>query len=408
MRVKSNGREKYPKKVQNGSNSAAAPLKKQHMPTTEEILHLVGLIYACATDAGKQNEVLRVFNAQVGGSAAHIFTRHLASGAVLHSQTSATLRDEANEEYVSHWGLLDPRAQLLASRPAGQVLRCQEHFTDTFVAGNSFYQDYFIPHGFRWSLGGMFQSGPGTATVIAGMRAPDAAPFEESAAATLCQLLPHFERAAAITSRLEQQSVAVQSATDMLKVLPTPCLFTDQVGRCIEGNEAFSQSLEPLSLHLVTGRVRFTDPALQSRWETALFETQATALAQTMLMSTPSGKAWKLHLIPWQPIVQRPDAFDKRLILVVFDERIAEAQPQPGSMASRARLTRAEVEVLAGLLKGLPAKTIASRRSASVHTVRSQIMAILDKTGYNSQRELIASFGASSLPDSAFVGSTFQ
>jgi DNA-binding CsgD family transcriptional regulator len=56
----------------------------------------------------------------------------------------------------------------------------------------------------------------------------------------------------------------------------------------------------------------------------------------------------------------------------------------------------------------LPAKTIASRRSASVHTVRSQIMAILDKTGYNSQRELIASFGASSLPDSAFVGSTFQ
>jgi DNA-binding NarL/FixJ family response regulator len=71
----------------------------------------------------------------------------------------------------------------------------------------------------------------------------------------------------------------------------------------------------------------------------------------------------------------------------------------------KARLTRAEVEVLAGLLKGLPAKTIATRRSASVNTVRSQIVAILDKTGYNSQKELIASFGASALPDSAFASS---
>ena len=129
-----------------------------------------------------------------------------------------------------------------------------------------------------------------------------------------------------------------------------------------------------------------------------------------MAFTDPLKKEWTAHLIPWLPLVGQSDSFDKRMILVVFDEKSAEARPQlqPGSMASTARLTRAEVEVLAGLLKGLPAKAIATRRSASVNTVRSQIVAILEKTGFNSQKELMASFSTSVLPDSVFSSSLFD
>jgi DNA-binding NarL/FixJ family response regulator len=98
------------------------------------------------------------------------------------------------------------------------------------------------------------------------------------------------------------------------------------------------------------------------------------------------------------------------MIVVLFSEMAAQAHPMPapGSMAATARLTRAEVEVLAGLLKGLPAKAIASRRSASVNTVRTQIVSILEKTGYNSQKELMASFSHSVLPDSVFTNSIYE
>jgi DNA-binding CsgD family transcriptional regulator len=117
-----------------------------------------------------------------------------------------------------------------------------------------------------------------------------------------------------------------------------------------------------------------------------------------------------LRLLPWYVPPEAGDAGVTRLILAIFDDRMTShpAEPPAGSMAAVARLTRAEAEVLAGLLKGLPAKTIAARRNASVHTVRSQIMAILEKTGYNSQKELMASFGTSALPDSAFTSSVFQ
>ncbi len=58
------------------------------------------------------------------------------------------------------------------------------------------------------------------------------------------------------------------------------------------------------------------------------------------------------------------------------------------------------------MLKGLPAKAIAGLRGASVNTVRSQIMAILEKTGFRSQKELIATFGHSSLESTGFQHSS--
>ncbi len=372
------------------------------------MLHLVGLAYASATDASNIKEVLRHFSEHIGARCAQIVTRRLSTGAVLDSQSSGDLCQEANREYVRRWGELDPRAEMLACLPAGQVLRCHEHFDAAFVSANRFFQGYLIPHGLRWSLAGLYRNGPDLTTAIMAARGPDAAPFEDWAAETLRQLLPHLERAAAIRAQIEQQAVAVKSATDMLKMLPTPCLFADPKGRCVQGNGAFSHSLDEFSAHLVTGRMRFNQPEVQSRWEAALLETHATALGRTMTLTSPGGKEWKLHFMPWQPLVAAPDTSDKRVVLVLFEERAAEVQVHSDAAAATARLTRAEMEVLASLLKGLPAKAIASRRSASVHTVRSQIMAILDKTGFNSQRELIASFGASTLPPSVFGNSTFQ
>jgi DNA-binding CsgD family transcriptional regulator len=374
------------------------------------MVQLVGLIYACASDATRVHEMLRLLNRVLGGTTAHLFTRDVITGVVLQSQMSDPAFDDANRRYGRDWGPSDPRVQWLASRPVGQIFRCHQEFDDEFTASHKFYRDFFVPHGMRWSLAAKFAHAPGVDSVVSVVRAPGLPPFDEAAFAVMLQLLTHFEQAAAINLKLERQAAAVHAATEMLRMLPTPCLFTDQAGRCLEGNEAFSRAMEPMSLRLVTGRVRFAHTQLQARWESALFEVHTTAAASTMSFTDPGQKEWTAHFIPWLPLVRQADSFDKRMILVVFDEKAPDNRPQlqPGSMASTARLTRAEVEVLAGLLKGLPAKAIATRRSASVNTVRTQIVAILEKTGFKSQKELMASFSASVLPESAFSSSMFD
>lgn len=371
---------------------------------------LVGLVYTCAGDAGRTSYLLTTLATVLGGTVAHLFQRDLATGAVLHSQMGGSSFDDANRRYARDWGSSDPRVQWLASRPSGQVLLCHEQFDQEFAQASKFHRNFLSAHGLRWSITAKFASAPGIESVISVLRAPDLAPFEGWTVATLEQLAPQFEQAAGIQLKLERQAAAVDAATEMLRRLPTPCLFSDQAGRCLEGNEAFGRAMEGMSLHLVTGRVRFDDAPLQARWESALFEAHTTAAPCTMEFTDPAQREWTAHLIPWLPLTGQGDAFDKRMILVVFGEKASEmrAQLQPGSMASTARLTRAEVEVLAGLLKGLPAKAIALRRSASVNTVRSQIVAILEKTGFKSQKELMASFSTSVLPDSVFNNSAFD
>ncbi len=383
---------------------------QNRLPNTDELLQLVGLMYESAGDAHKTPKLLRMLSQLMRATVAHLLVRDLATGAVLNSQMGDPAFDDANRRYGRDWGSSDPRVQWLASRPSGQVLRCHEPFDQDFVATSRFHQSFLIPHGLRWSLAARFASAPGVETVVFILRAPDLPPFDEAAAIALQQLLPHFEQAAGINLKLERQSAAVHAATEMVRRLPAPCLFTDQAGRCLEGNEAFGRAMESMSMRLLTGRVRFSSTELQARWESALFEAHTTAVTSSMSFIDPAQKEWTAHLIPWLPLAGQSDSFDKRMILVVFDEKAADHRPQlqPGSMASTARLTRAEVEVLSGLLKGLPAKAIASRRSASVNTVRSQIVAILEKTGFKSQKELMASFSTSVLPDSVFGTSTFD
>jgi DNA-binding CsgD family transcriptional regulator len=215
----------------------------------------------------------------------------------------------------------------------------------------------------------------------------------------------HPGRSAVQRPRWTHELLAGTSAAEMLRVLPIPCMFTDVAGRCIDRNQAFSRAVEQLSLRLVVGRVRFSNPQLQTTWETALSETHATALGQIIVATAASGRQWQVHLIPLHALAREGgDALEQKMIMAVFEEKAVEVQPAPQSLPSTARLTPAEHEVLAALLQGLSAKSIASLRGASINTVRSQIMAILDKTGHNSQRELIASFGASSFGASSSFG----
>lgn len=367
----------------------------------DDLLEVVRLIYAGTTDQGPQSEALRLLNKLLGAASTMATTREIATGQVLYSMFSDAKSAEAQS---SHWSPMDPRAQWLASQPPGQPLRCDRHLDGRFLQ-SEFYRQMLLPNNLRWTLGVMCENQPGVVTFIGAMRAASSPPFEDWTEACLRQLVPHFQMASALRAKLDRQTVAFRSAKELVRLLPVPCLFTDQVGRCMEGNENFSHSLDALSLRLVTGRVRFSKPDLQRTWETALLETHATACPQTIEFDVSWGKPWEVHLLPWQHLMPHAEEVDKRLILALFKERLARATPQPGSMASAARLTRAEAEVLAGLLKGLPAKAIASRRSASVNTVRAQIVAILEKTGYNSQKELMASFSNSTLPDSVFSDS---
>lgn len=360
---------------------------------------MIDVVYATASEPAKQEAMLHTLNDFLGGQLLLVDVREAGSGRLLKSEakTRSTGLLSAHDEYVAKWHDCDPRAELLSSLGPGAVMRCDQHFREEFVQTNAFYQQFLLRHGLRWSIGGMYDNDDGTVTLITSTRASHDEPFGAASAAALRELLRHLKRASALRSKIQPPSPSALAGVQLFNLLPMPLLLTDSAGRCIESNEAFVEAAQWLGLRPVFGRLRMTDPEQQLSWERALAETLGTAVERSVLLSA-NGRHWRVRLLP--RAAQLPGStHETHLILAVFEQKTAVAAPAP-AFAANARFTRAELEVLAGLMQGLSAKAIANQRGASVNTVRSQITSILEKSGHSSQRELIAAFGASAFQDS--------
>jgi len=371
-------------------------------PGPDELLGLLDLVYASALEAGDEGEVFRRLKEFLRGDVLQVDIREQETGKLVRSRLTGAIADpdQAVDEYLTDWSERDPRARLLCSRIGGQLMRCHEHFDEAFVRTDPFYQEFLLARGLRWSMGASFANEDGTVTLVIGTRNAQAGPYDSSLEAALRQLLPHLRRARIVRSRASRPPSPLPSV-DLFKVLPVPLLLTDSFARNLESNQAFADMAQALSMKSVLGRIRLTDSVLQGNWEKALAETHGTALARSLPLAA-AGRQWRVELLP----VAVGVALDQRMILAVFLER--EAAPAPaGAFPIKARFTRAELEVMAGLMQGLSAKLIATQRGASVNTVRKQIMAILEKSGFKSQRELIAAFGASAFMDSRVGNSAF-
>lgn len=239
----------------------------------------------------------------------------------------------------------------------------------------------------------VLRPGEHRANAVAVMRSDT--PFGEAERSWLQLLVPQLRLALDIAGNVNAQWLTTQAAGTVTRLLPTPCLLTDEAGRCIERNAAFDKALAALRGSIRAGRIVFDDPFLESSWRQALTEGQATAEAQSLLASAAGGPSWKVHVVPVPCVRSLVDATPRRLMLALF-ERVAGVATQTHMLQSSRPLTKAELEVLASLLLGHTAKVIARARGASVHTVRSQITSILGKTGHHTQKELIASLGSSS------------
>jgi DNA-binding CsgD family transcriptional regulator len=216
-----------------------------------------------------------------------------------------------------------------------------------------------------------------------------AMPFTDGERSWMDLMCPHIRAALDIGDQLACPFPTVASAVHMARLFPTPCLLTDEAGRCIDHNEAFLQLLQSMPAEIRAGRVVFGNAFLHASWQQALLEGGLTAHTQTLLATTAKGEQCKVHLVPFACAGAAPGDAPRHLMFAMFD-RFARAGCPTRSVPSLHPLTKAELEVLASLLRGHTAKTIARTRGASFNTVRSQIAAILGKTGHHTQKELMA------------------
>jgi DNA-binding CsgD family transcriptional regulator len=362
-------------------------------PDTDQLLALVGDIYESALDPSVTPRVLRNLAQCLNGGAAQLYSWHQSTGQVIDSQVSDELQAKDNDAFVAYYAKIDPRRAKIMERPPDTVARCHEYFDEKFVSRSEYYQDFFIPAGLRWCIGVHMNGGDGTSTLVANFRALGTPAYEDWTAQTLRRLVPHLKRAAYLKARMEFESPQSLDAQTILRSLPIAALLVDDRGRLLESNLASGEVLRDLGTSFSHGVVRLADPESDAAWRHTTQCVARTRVAATAELPGSAAGSWKAHFLPCGLLSRSRDAAERRLLLVVFELAHRSVQARAEKLRPRFGLTSAETEVLALLLQGVAPKHIASRRGASVTTVRSQMSSIFGKTSCRSQRELIAALG---------------
>jgi DNA-binding CsgD family transcriptional regulator len=361
----------------------------------DELLNVVGLIYGSAVDPAHTMEALQAINRYVRGSTAQIISFDRGTGEVYESHIDgAVVSAKTNDDYVRHWSAMDPRPKALAALPSGSTLRCHELFDDKYVARSPYYQEFFIPAGFRWAMGGMIHMADGTSTLLADLRAPDAPPFSHREEQFIRRVLPHMERAAHLRSSVAKKLNANGGDLDALvRSFPQPCMVVDRHGRIRSVSGASVPLLRTLRISIFHGQLRCDESRSRSEWNRVFRHVVNSGLAASFYIEAIDQTAWRVHIIPWRSIGTPKDSLEEGLHIVNFEQVAAAVEARVAKLAAAHGLTAAEVGVLVLLKKGRSAKQVAAERRSSLHTVRAQIASVLEKTGCHSQLQLLAKLG---------------
>ena len=307
------------------------------------------------------------------------------------------LPEEGNAAYVRYYGAIDPRREALERVPVGKLFTADEHFDGDRFRKSEFFNDFLVPYGVPYVAGGRILQSAGLSAVVAVLRDFGQGPFEPRDMTAFKRLMPHLQRAARLHSQiggLWRQNQILEAALDRLTF---GVLITDGAGRVLLLNRAAEEMAAARDgLLLRGGRLEIAKPeeaAELRRHIAGAVDTAGRRGAEgggSLCISRPSGRRpFSVLVAPLSPetAVAAEHQAPVALILVTNLDR----QPEmPGRrLIELFGLTAAEACLASALLAGKRLEDVAEERRVRMPTLRTQMRAILDKTGTERQSDLM-------------------
>lgn len=290
------------------------------------------------------------------------------------------------ERYERHEHALDPWAEPSLRQAEGTVGTSESILDPEALRRTDFYRRWLKPQGLEGGMGAMLRRhADGRVALACLVRAAGRAPYAEPELRVLRTLLPHLRRALQIEERLRDVRARRRLSEGLLERLGVAAALVDGGGRLIWVNRpcaALLRSPGPLEAsrgHLVA--------AEGDELRRAIAEATHPKKARGGLLRVgdgPDGLGVTLWPVPPDEgergpghalVVVKPVGGGRRLSVEV--------------VADLHGLTRTEATVAVALAEGADVRRIAGERGVSSETVRSQVKAVLAKTGCTRQAELV-------------------
>lgn len=355
---------------------------------------LVDEIYEAAFFPDLWPAVLDRLGAIAGARGGVLFTANPAIG-VLRYAVSETMRRGTESYARDGWLFRGSRlSRLSGSRRAGFTVE-HDVYTDAELAVDPTYRDFLRPRGLGWAAATSVTLPTDDVVVISLEREYANGPVEAAAVAQLDALRPHLARSTLIAARL--QLSRAEAAAAALDQLGLPALILDARGRAVAISERAEAMTDPLRWRS-RDVVALSDPIADGQLRAALAglaHDSSTAVRSFVVRGDVARTSMVAHVLPVRHRAR--DLFSGAAAILVLTPVTAPAVPPVELIQSLFDLTAAEARVARRLAGGDRLDDIAASGGVSRNTVRSQLRAVLEKTGSSRQQDIVALLGGISI-----------
>lgn len=344
---------------------------------------LLEQLYDCVLTPAGLPQALTALTAWIGADGFHLLGWDRSAASSAFAFVSRQFSGAALEACNRHYGAIDPRRERLHALAPGQSFLCHEAFDSRFVRRSEFYQDFLLRHDMRFLMGAEARSD----VILALLRARAQRPFDARSRRRLLHALPHLGRALRalryVTAVDERANVLAQSLTS----LTTGVMSLDPAGRptCLN-TVAETASHDGGLLSVVAGRLRAHHPLDEEALMRGLREVRSGGEPVVLrFVARPPAPRRTVHLLLLR--ASNLEGPGRVIVLVQTDQELR--RPAARHLAQVFGLSTAESRLVQALMEGDSVETYAARAGVSVATARSQVRAVLVKTGTRRHVELL-------------------
>lgn len=368
------------------------------MPDKDDPAELIARIYDGAHDPVLWPHVLEEILIGFDAICFHLFIGDLARDEIFFASLNSRFSLERLKEYHDHYRHVDDRLLISLRKAPGRVYTDSELIASDDFKKSEFYNDFYAPHGLRWSLVGMPIREDGLAVGVSIHRPPRAEAFTRGDLERAQFLFPHFARAARLMRRTAGVGPLVAASAAALDRLPMGLFVLDPRGRPLFHNRMARRLIDQadglgLSRHgLHAGLTQETNRLRRAIASTAAPGASGDMSAGGVLrISRPSGKqAYQVIVTPLRHD-HHPD-FPVRQeagVLVVVSDPDAEPRLPEDALARLFGFTAAESALAIRLMRGQSLKEVAEATNRSLNTVRWTLKNLLAKADCRRQVDLV-------------------
>lgn len=316
-----------------------------------------------------------------------------AEGAVLIAQrgmdvawlSSASIKHYVDAYFETGLAFANVRTERLVRLARPGFVTDYDVFTPEDFERDPVISGFFRPRGLGWGVATAISAPSGDNFIIHCERRFASGPVNHETVRRLDVLRPHLARAAVLSSRLDM--MRAQATVQALHLLGLPAVVVSQSWRMLAANDLMAD-LIPRVVQDGNLRMRLSDLVADVLLEAAFGAAEGTAVVQSIPIRSSDGIPNMVgHVIPIRGAGH--DILGNSRFIIIITPLEASSAPVSSLLQGLFDLTPAEAHIAARIGSGETIAHIASTNKTSLHTVRTQLRTVMQKTGCSRQAELV-------------------